>query len=74
MTNGLHMMEDKVEAILKWPPLKSVSEVQSFIGLVGYYRKFIRMFSEVAAPLTQLMQKEQAIRMVIQLSNKHSIR
>jgi len=56
--SGLHMMEDKVEAILKWPPLKSVSEVQSFIGLVGYYRKFIRMFSEIAAPLTQLTQKE----------------
>ena len=55
--SGLHMMEDKVEAILKWPPLKSVSEVQSFIGLVGYYRKFIRMFSEIAAPLTQLTQK-----------------
>ena len=55
--NGLHMTEDKVEAILKWPPLKSVSEVQSFIGLIGYYRKFIRMFSEIAAPLTELTQK-----------------
>jgi hypothetical protein len=55
--NGLHMMEDKVEAILKWPPLKSVSEVQSFIGLIGYYRKFIRMFSEIASPLTQLTQQ-----------------
>ena len=58
--SGLHMMEDKVDAILKWPPLKSVSEVQSFIGLVGYYRKFIRMFSEIAAPLTQLTQKEKS--------------
>lgn len=57
---GIHMMQDKVEAILKWPAPANKSELQSFLGLVGYYRKFIYMFSEIAAPLTQLLQKEQA--------------
>lgn len=57
---GLHMMEDKVKAMLEWPTPSSVAELQSFLGTVGYYRRFIRMFSELAAPLTQLLQKGQA--------------
>jgi hypothetical protein len=52
---GLHMMEDKVKAICEWPPLKSIDDVRSFLGLVGFYRKFIRMFSDIAAPLTALL-------------------
>ncbi len=52
---GLHMMEDKVKALIEWPVLKSVDDVRSFLGTVGYYRKFIRMFSDVAAPLTALL-------------------
>lgn len=55
--SGIHMMHDKVKAITEWPPLTSVADVQSFLGTVGYYRKFVRMFSEIATPLTQLLQK-----------------
>ena len=58
--NGVHMMKDKVRAIVDWPPLQSVADVQTFLGTVGYYRKFVRMFSELAAPLTQLLQKDKA--------------
>lgn len=56
---GIHMMEDKVRAMQEWPPPKSVAELQSFLGAIGYYRKFVRMFSDKAAPLTKLLQKGQ---------------
>ena len=47
----------KVAAIEEWPEPRSQTDVQQFIGLAGYYRRFIRMFSEIAAPLTHLLQK-----------------
>lgn len=55
--DGVHMMDDKVRAIRDWPTPKSVEEVRSFLGMVGYYRKFIANFSNLAAPMTQLLQK-----------------
>jgi hypothetical protein len=55
---GVHMMDEKVKAIRQWPPPKSVDEVRSFLGLAGYYRKFIRNFSLLAAPMTDLLKKE----------------
>ena len=60
--DGLHMESDKVQAMRDWPIPHSVEEVRSFLGTVGYYRKFIRMFSEVAAPITELLQKDQPFR------------
>lgn len=57
-SEGIHMMEDKVKAILDWPILQSVEDVRSFLGTVGYYRKFVRMFSQIAAPLSALLHKE----------------
>lgn len=53
---GLHMMADKVKAVLDWPPLTSIDDVRSFLGFVGYYRRFVRMFSDLAAPLTAMLQ------------------
>nr|GFD05134.1 putative reverse transcriptase domain-containing protein [Tanacetum cinerariifolium] len=47
----------KVEAITKWPRPTSVTEVRSFLGLAGYYRKFVEGFSRLALPLTKLMGK-----------------
>lgn len=55
--DGLRMMSDKVRAVREWPVPASVEEVRSFLGTVGYYRKFIHMFSDVAAPITELLQK-----------------
>ncbi|KAK3271935.1 hypothetical protein CYMTET_19742 [Cymbomonas tetramitiformis] len=51
---GCHPQKDKVEAVKSWPPLKTVTHVRQFLGLAGYYRKYIQGFSELAQPLTRL--------------------
>jgi hypothetical protein len=46
------MDPDKVEAIITWPQPLSVRGLRGFLGLAGYYRKFIHNFRVIAAPLT----------------------
>jgi hypothetical protein len=52
--NGVRMMEDKVNAVAEWPVPKNVRDVRAFLGTAGYYRKFIKDFSRIAAPITGL--------------------
>jgi hypothetical protein len=52
------MDQQKVQAVADWPAPKSVRAVRGFLGLAGYYRKFIRDFGTIAAPLTKLLRKE----------------
>ncbi|KAL0543839.1 hypothetical protein IC582_018944 [Cucumis melo] len=47
----------KIEAVTSWPRPSTVSEIRSFLGLVGYYRRFVEDFSRIANPLTQLTRK-----------------
>ena len=55
--HGLHPVPSKVVAITKAPTPTSVKEVRSFLGLVGYYRKFIPNMSTIAQPLNQLLEQ-----------------
>ena len=57
---GLEPEPRLMEAISKLPPPINVAEVRSFLGLVGYYRRFVKKFSDKAAPLNALLRKEQA--------------
>ena len=56
---GLDLEPKLMEAISKLPPPINVAEVRSFLGLVGYYRRFVKKFSDKAAPLNALLRKEQ---------------
>ena len=54
---GISVDPSKVEVVVDWARPANVSEVRSFLGLVGYYRRFVEGFSRIAAPLTQLTLK-----------------
>ena len=54
---GIFVDPRKIEAIVNWEQPKNVLEVRSFLGLDGYYRRFVEHFSLIAAPLTRLTRK-----------------
>ncbi|GBG88984.1 hypothetical protein CBR_g48594 [Chara braunii] len=56
--DGLAPEAAKIAAIQDWPQPQTVRDVRSFLGLASYYRKFVRNFSAVAAPLTNLTKKD----------------
>jgi len=51
------MDPQKVEAILRWKRPTIVTEIHNFLGLAGYYRRFIEGFSTIATPVTRLTRK-----------------
>ena len=53
-SQGIQPSPEKVRTIVEWPRLQSVKDVRSFLGLAGFYRKFIKQFSLKARPLTDL--------------------
>ena len=55
---GLAVDPAKVETVTNWKQLKTVIEVKSFLGLAGYYRRFIEVFVRLAKPLTTLTCKD----------------
>ena len=55
---GVAVSPSKIQVVLEWPTPTTVREVRGFLGLAGYYQKFIRHFGYIAAPLYQLLSKE----------------
>ena len=55
--NGIQVDPSKVDAVMKWAAPKTATEIRRFLGLAGYYRRFIQDFSKVAKSLTKLTQK-----------------
>ena len=58
LAEGVSVDPQKIEAVVSWKPPKNVLEVRSFLGLAGYYRKFVEGFSRITAPLTKLTRKD----------------
>ncbi|KAJ0495623.1 putative nucleotidyltransferase, Ribonuclease H [Helianthus annuus] len=56
---GIQVDPAKVEAVMNWQEPKTPTEIRSFLGLAGYYRRFIENFSRIAAPLTSLTKKKE---------------
>ena len=54
---GIRVDPKKIEVVVEWKPPRNVTEVRSFLGLAGYYRRFVKGFSMIAAPMTRLLQK-----------------
>ena len=54
---GIEVDEEKVKAIEEWPTPKSIIEVRSFHGLTSFYRQFVKDFSTLATPLTEIVKK-----------------
>ena len=52
---GVRMEDERIEAIKNWPEPTSVRDIQVFIGFANFYRRFIRGFSRIAAPLTSML-------------------
>ena len=58
-SQGIVVDPAKVEVVIQWECPKPVTKIRSFVGLAGYYRRFIEGFSKIVVPLTQLTRKDQ---------------
>lgn len=59
--DGLKPNDDKISAVLSYPLPKTTTEIKSFLGLIGYYRRFIKDFALVTKPLTSCLKKRNKI-------------
>jgi hypothetical protein len=55
---GTTVDPSKVQEVLEWKSPRSVTQIRSFLGLAGYYRRFIPIFSKIAKPMTKLLEKD----------------
>ena len=56
--NGLSVSQDKIDAVRDWPPCKNETEVRSFLGFANFYRRFVKNYSLIALPLSELTKNE----------------
>nr|GFC26958.1 putative reverse transcriptase domain-containing protein [Tanacetum cinerariifolium] len=57
-SQGIHVDPAKIESVKDWASPKSPTEIRQFLGLAGYYQRFIEGFSKIAKPMTKLTQKK----------------
>ena len=55
---GVSMDPAKIETMVNWPEIKSIKQLRAFLGLTGYYRRFIANYAQIAIPLTNLLKAE----------------
>ena len=55
--DGVRMEKEKVQGVIEWPALRSVKNVQKFLGLANYYRWFVKDFATIAKPLHETTRK-----------------
>jgi hypothetical protein len=55
---GISLDPRKVQDVLRWNAPTSVGDIQSFLGLAGYYQRFIEGFSKISKPMTELIEKD----------------
>ena len=55
--DGISVDPEKVQEVMDWKPPTPVRQIRSFLGLAGYYRRFIPDFSRIAKPMTELLKK-----------------
>ena len=56
-SKGVEADEEKIRDMVKWPQPKDVTGLRGFLDLTGYYRRFVKGYGEIAAPMTKLLQK-----------------
>jgi GGDEF domain-containing protein len=57
IANGVAVDPSKIEAVKEWEQPRNMTDIRSFLGLTGYYRRFIENFSKIAKPMTNLLKK-----------------
>ncbi|GJT93951.1 putative reverse transcriptase domain-containing protein [Tanacetum coccineum] len=67
---GIHVDPTKIESIKDWASPKSPTEIRQFLGLAGYYRRFIEGFSKIAKPMTKQTQKKKGLGVVLMQREK----
>jgi hypothetical protein len=63
---GVSVDPSKVKDVLNWMPPTTASEIQSFLGLAGYYRRFIKDFSKIVKPMMKLLDKNKALEWTVE--------
>jgi hypothetical protein len=58
-SEGISVDPSKVQEVLDWKPPRTVHQDRNFLGLAGYYRRFIPNFSKITKPITDLLKKEE---------------